>query len=531
MRRARWRRCCASTPRAVVQLLPRTDSVHIRRAPSSGDAVRVSDDDTPRTRHRLVYRWSTIFGGDSKSAPLACPRNTPDGVGFHVDLPTIDRCESHSLRQRRGLAPLHDHHVLGSAGAVAGKRVLRPRAWGVHGCRLQASQALESADGGTVFLDEIGEWSPGAQAKLLRVIEEKTFKRVGGSADIHVDVRVVAATNRNLEKRRLPKADSGATCSIDSMSCRLRCRRSARTSRMCPFSWCQFIDGFNAQFRKKVPFGASPAAYTLLQHYGWPGNVREMRNVVERAMLLSDGTRLEARDFAALTGTAASPDAFALPANGVNLEQLERSLVIQALKRSAGNQTRAAGLLGLNRDQIRYRIEKFGLTPAPTALIQVVVCVGCVCHLTDISPGTPSTDLVDLNAVDDDRVGFACSDLRGGRKPPFSALMEERFGRTVVPPPLRRSWISSYRPTITTVCQWSLSSRYRPPRDRPADSPSSMTPSGRPWRSCRRSCAHDRTRTRSVRHTVDPLSSSQVGRHRSAAGFRHTASASVFESA
>jgi DNA-binding NtrC family response regulator len=111
--------------------------------------------------------------------------------------------------------------------------------------------------------------------------------------------------------------------------------------------------------------GASVAAYTALERYGWPGNVRELRNVVERAMLLSDNQRLEAKDFSALTNGASSPDGFELPATGVDVEQLERSLVIQALRRAGGNQTRAAALLGLNRDQIRYRIEKFGLTTSP----------------------------------------------------------------------------------------------------------------------------------------------------------------------
>ena len=125
-----------------------------------------------------------------------------------------------------------------------------------------------------------------------------------------------------------------------------------------------FIDAFNTEFRKRV-LGATPAAYALLQRYGWPGNVRELRNVIERAMLLSDGDRLDARDFAALATAVSAGDEFELPAGGVDLEQLERSLLIQALRRSGGNQTRAGTLLGLNRDQIRYRIEKFGLTTAP----------------------------------------------------------------------------------------------------------------------------------------------------------------------
>ena len=122
-----------------------------------------------------------------------------------------------------------------------------------------------------------------------------------------------------------------------------------------------FIDGFNSEFRKRVQ-GASPAAYAALERYGWPGNVRELRNVVERAMLLSDAQRLEGTDFAVLATTVGSDEDFELPAKGVELEALERSLVVQALKRAGGNQTKAAALLGLNRDQIRYRIEKFGLT-------------------------------------------------------------------------------------------------------------------------------------------------------------------------
>jgi two-component system response regulator AtoC len=121
-----------------------------------------------------------------------------------------------------------------------------------------------------------------------------------------------------------------------------------------------FIDRFNTEFRKNV-LGASPAAYVALQQYAWPGNVRELRNLVERAMLLTDRDHLDVRDFEGLSEGRRSADRFELPAGGVDLEKLERSLVQQALRRCAGNQTRAAKLLGLNRDQIRYRIEKFEL--------------------------------------------------------------------------------------------------------------------------------------------------------------------------
>jgi two-component system, NtrC family, response regulator AtoC len=230
--------------------------------------------------------------------------------------------------------------------------------------RLQKRGLLESADGGTVFLDEIGEMVPALQAKLLRFLEEKTFKRVGGSADIRVDVRVIAATNKNLEEEVAKgRFRSDLFYRLNVLPIAMPALRTHTEDVALLVEY--FIDGFNAEFRKKV-LGASPGAYAVLQRYGWPGNVRELRNVVERAMLLSDGNRLEAGDFAALGAAVRSPDEFELPANGVDLDQLERSLVIQALKRAAGNQTRAAALLGLNRDQIRYRIEKFGLSSLPT---------------------------------------------------------------------------------------------------------------------------------------------------------------------
>jgi DNA-binding NtrC family response regulator len=109
--------------------------------------------------------------------------------------------------------------------------------------------------------------------------------------------------------------------------------------------------------------GLSPAAQELLDAYSWPGNVRELRNAIERAMLLADHETLEPGDFTNLT-RAVSPTQFKLPAEGVNLDDVERQLVVQALERAGNNQTRAGELLGLNRDQVRYRMEKFGLRHA-----------------------------------------------------------------------------------------------------------------------------------------------------------------------
>ena len=224
--------------------------------------------------------------------------------------------------------------------------------------RVQKRGLLESADGGTLFFDEITELVPALQAQLVRFLEEKAFTRVGGSADIHVNVRVVAASNRHLEG----EVAKGHFCSeLFAQLNRLHVPLSPLRARPedIPLLVEHFIDAFNAEFGTKV-LGASPAAYAVLQRYGWPGNVRELRNVVERAMLLTDGYRLEVHDFASVD-TAMSAEPMELPANGLVLEDLERSFVLQALRRSGWNQTRASALLGLNRDQIRYRIEKFGL--------------------------------------------------------------------------------------------------------------------------------------------------------------------------
>jgi DNA-binding NtrC family response regulator len=123
-----------------------------------------------------------------------------------------------------------------------------------------------------------------------------------------------------------------------------------------------YIDRYNREFRKRVR-GLQPAAQALLDQYRWPGNVRELRNAIERAMLLADHGLLGTEDFATLSRqTAVAP--FRLPAEGVNLEAVERQLLVQALERAGGNQTHAGHLLGINRDQVRYRIEKFGL-PRP----------------------------------------------------------------------------------------------------------------------------------------------------------------------
>jgi DNA-binding NtrC family response regulator len=227
------------------------------------------------------------------------------------------------------------------------------------GADRQKRGLLESADGGTVFLDEIGEMVPGLQAKMLRFLEEKSFKRVGGSADLHVDVRVVAATNRTLANEvREGRFREDLYYRLNVLPIELPSLR-ARPDDI-PLLVNYYVDAFNTEFRKRLR-GVEPDAMAALKAYGWPGNVRELRNVVERAMLLAEGPMLTVSDVPAAAGLARLTEQVALPAAGIDLEQLERSLVVQALERSGWNQTKAAGMLGLNRDQIRYRVEKFKL--------------------------------------------------------------------------------------------------------------------------------------------------------------------------
>jgi two-component system, NtrC family, response regulator AtoC len=226
--------------------------------------------------------------------------------------------------------------------------------------RTQKRGLLETADGGTVFLDEIGEIAPAMQVKLLRFLEEKTFKRVGGLADVRVDVRVIAATNRNLEQLVSEgRFREDLYYRLQVMPIVIPPLRERRGD--VPLLVSYYIDTFNREFRKRVR-GASADAIKVLDGYRWPGNIREMRNAIERAMLLATGDWLQPEDFGGLTRGGGVPvQQFQLPSDGVNLEEVERALLVQALERAGGNQTHAGQLLGINRDQVRYRIEKFGL--------------------------------------------------------------------------------------------------------------------------------------------------------------------------
>jgi two-component system, NtrC family, response regulator AtoC len=225
--------------------------------------------------------------------------------------------------------------------------------------RQQRKGLFELADGGTVYLDEIGEMTPALQAKLLRFLEEKSFKRVGGARDVTVDVRVVAATNRDLPGEvREGRFREDLFYRLNVLPVRLPPLRERRGD--LPLLVTHFLDAFNREFRKQVR-GVAPRAFTRLEAHGWPGNVRELRNVLERGVLLGEGTVLEEADLPSLDRQRGGEKGLRLPPEGLQLAALERSFVVEALERSDGSPTRAALLLGMSRDQIRYRIEKYGL--------------------------------------------------------------------------------------------------------------------------------------------------------------------------
>jgi DNA-binding NtrC family response regulator len=270
--------------------------------------------------------------------------------------------------------------------------------------KLTKKGLFEVADGGTVFLDEIGDMKPGLQAKLLRFIENKTFRRVGGHRDILVDVRIIAATNRNLEnlvKTGMFREDLYFRLNVIQIPIPpLR----EHPEDILPLAE-HFLSEFSFDFKRTVK-GFSEESRKKIMRHSWPGNVRELKNAVERMIILGtddlEGTldsgwiaeramsdQAVTREYDPIpmgkgyassgaeepmaqwqdgSGSATALDGreeerfpFLLPEGGVDIEDVERDFIRQAVEATGGNQTRAAELLGLTRDALRYRMKKFGL--------------------------------------------------------------------------------------------------------------------------------------------------------------------------
>jgi two-component system, NtrC family, response regulator PilR len=223
---------------------------------------------------------------------------------------------------------------------------------------------FEVAQGGTVFLDEIGETSPAFQVKLLHVLQDREFKRVGGTTDIKVDVRIIAATNRDL-KDEVAKGAFREDLYYRLNVIPLAMPRLTERREDIPFLASHFLAKYA---RKGVPAGISGPAMEILQCYGWPGNVRELENVMERACALCDAEVVGPEHLPAELSAGPRPHgapAVMLSDEGVDLEDmldgLEIKLLKEALERSGGGKMEAARLLGLSFPAFRHRLKKYGI--------------------------------------------------------------------------------------------------------------------------------------------------------------------------
>ncbi|MGH9467008.1 MAG: sigma-54-dependent transcriptional regulator [Terriglobales bacterium] len=243
---------------------------------------------------------------------------------------------------------------------------------------------FEVASGGALFLDEIGEMPLPLQSKLLRALEDQRVRRIGGLRDISVDVRIVAASNRNLEDEvngRRFRQDLFYRLSVVPIFIPPLRHRKEDIPALASF----FIEHFNRRFSRHVQ-GLSPEAERQMMDYAWPGNVRELKNAIQRALILEDGPHIRpaALPFAAEGGLFASSAAFpdqqdtpdngwremgngrrvpllTIPAAGTSLAEIEKLLIAEALRTSNGNQSQAARLLDISRDALRYSMKKFDL--------------------------------------------------------------------------------------------------------------------------------------------------------------------------
>jgi DNA-binding NtrC family response regulator len=223
---------------------------------------------------------------------------------------------------------------------------------------------FEAANGGTVLLDEISELLPAAQVKLLTFLEEKAFYPVGGSEKKHVDVRIIAATNKSLEeciREGTFREDLYYRLNVARITIPPLRERKEDIAAFTLF----FMDKFNQRFRKNFQKVTDDAGRLLMEH-PWTGNVRELRNAIERVMLMEEGPEITKGHLDFLTKTAPLSDeadspAWKIPPSGLNIDEMNRDLIVQALERCGGNRAQAAKLLGMSRPTMIYRIEKYGI--------------------------------------------------------------------------------------------------------------------------------------------------------------------------
>jgi transcriptional regulator with GAF, ATPase, and Fis domain len=223
---------------------------------------------------------------------------------------------------------------------------------------------FEQADGGTMFLDEVGDMSPSTQAKILRVLQEHEFERLGGTRTLKVDVRIIAATNRNLAAMVSSgqfREDLYYRLNVVSVEMPPLRDRKDDISPLAEF----FIRKFVGELKRKID-GIAPDAMKLLLRYHWPGNIRELENAVERAVLLTEGTILSVEDLrlgetGAVGGHSAATSVVNIPPTGVALDEVERQALVASLKMCNWVQKDAADLLQISPRVINYKIKTLGI--------------------------------------------------------------------------------------------------------------------------------------------------------------------------
>jgi len=218
---------------------------------------------------------------------------------------------------------------------------------------------FELADGGTLFLDEVGELEPPMQVKLLRVLEERAFERVGGARTLQVDVRLVAATNKELKKLVSEgKFRDDLFYRLSVVTVDLPALRERREDIPLLVKW--FLDEFGRENNKQVQ-ELTPEAMNVLLAYDWPGNVRELRNAIEQMVVLARNERLTVRDVPAAIRSGADLSRINVVRTGMTVEEAERQLIVQALKETDGNRTRAAQKIGISRRTLHRKLKEYGL--------------------------------------------------------------------------------------------------------------------------------------------------------------------------
>ncbi|MCL4547316.1 MAG: sigma-54 dependent transcriptional regulator [Bacteroidetes bacterium] len=221
---------------------------------------------------------------------------------------------------------------------------------------------FELADGGSIFLDEIGDISPNLQVKLLRVLDQKSFKRVGGSSEISVDIRIITATNQPLENKVAEgkfRADLFYRLNVVHLHVPPLRERGNDILLLAQY----FLQEFNKVFRKNFK-GLSDETKELFLKYDWPGNVRELRNVIERAVLLDEGDYIFSHDVELghlHTLSKKESTGYTTANRSLTFSQIERNAVFDALTKTNFNQSQAAKLLQISRDQLRYKMKKLGI--------------------------------------------------------------------------------------------------------------------------------------------------------------------------